>query len=209
MSRDWLLGADRHAAAADHIYAAAADLIARHGFDHLEVEAVARHAHCSRATVYRHTGGRTHLRETVLTRASARLTERIRRALTDLTGTERAATAVTVALREIRTEPVIMAFLSSRHGPRSVATFAESPALIRIASDLTGTGHDNPLAATWLIRSVLSMLMWPTDPDTETRLLQHFLLPALTAPGPLQPPVRKNPSVDTASRRVGGGTGEP
>ncbi|MGW5385191.1 TetR/AcrR family transcriptional regulator [Nocardia sp. NPDC003963] len=178
MSRDWLLGTDRHHSAADHIYGAAADLIARHGFDRLDVDSVARHAHCSRATVYRHTGGRTHLREAVLTRAATRITDRIQGAIGDRTGTDRTCTALTVALSEIRADPVVMAFLTSRHGPRAAVTFAASPALLRVAADLVGLRRDDPLTATWLIRSVLHLLLWPTDQDTEALLLQRFLLPA-------------------------------
>ncbi|NUP26101.1 MAG: TetR/AcrR family transcriptional regulator [Nocardia sp.] len=172
---DWLLGATRHDTAADHIYAAAADLIARHGFDRLDVDSVARHAHCSRATVYRHTGGRTQLRETVLTRAATHITDRVHAAVTDRTGADRIHTALTVALSEIRADPVVMAFLASQHGPRAVVTFAESPALIRVAADLVGFPREDPLAATWLIRSVLQLLLWPTDPETEAALLHRFI----------------------------------
>ncbi|MBY8859361.1 TetR/AcrR family transcriptional regulator [Nocardia sp. CA2R105] len=180
MSSDWLLGADRHETAADHIYAAAADLITRHGFDCLTVETVARHAHCSRATVYRHTGGVTHLRETVLARAATRITDAVDRAIADQTGPDRAYAALTVALREIRAEPVITAFLSSEHGPRAAVTFARSPALNHIAAEFTGIRPADPLITTWLIRSILQLLLWPADPATETLLLQRFLLPTLT-----------------------------
>lgn len=180
MSSDWLLGADRHETAADHIYAAAADLIARHGFDRLTVDTVARHAHCSRATVYRHTGGATHLRETVLTRAATRITDAVDHAIVDRTGPDRAYAALTVALRELRAEPVITAFLSSEHGPRAAVTFAQSPALNHIAAEFTGTHSGDTLTTTWLIRSVLQLLLWPTDPATENLLLQRFLIPTLT-----------------------------
>ncbi|WP_067677735.1 TetR/AcrR family transcriptional regulator [Nocardia miyunensis] len=180
MSSDWLLGADRHETAADHIYAAAADLITRHGFDCLTVDTVARHAHCSRATVYRHTGGAMHLRETVLTRAATRITDVVDRVMADHTGPDRAYAALTVALREIRTEPVVLAFLSSEHGPRAAVTFAQSPALNRLAAEFTGSHPGDLLTTTWLIRSVLQLLLWPTDPDTESLLLQQFLLPSLS-----------------------------
>ncbi|MEU1980492.1 TetR/AcrR family transcriptional regulator [Nocardia sp. NPDC019395] len=179
MARDWLLGADRHDTAADHIYAAVADLMVRHGFDSLDVDTVARHAHCSRATVYRHTGGVTHLRETVLTRAADRIADVVRLAMGDRTGPDRVFTAITVALREVRSDPVVAAFLASQHGPRSVLTFAGSPALLGIAAEVLGTRPDDPLTGIWFIRSVLSLLLWPTDADTEAQLLKRFLIPTL------------------------------
>ncbi|NKY59243.1 TetR/AcrR family transcriptional regulator [Nocardia flavorosea] len=179
MARDWLLGADRHDAAADHIYAAVAELITRRGFDGLDVDTVARHAHCSRATVYRHTGGVTHLRETVLARAANRIAGVVESALGDLTGSDRVSAALTVTLHEVRSDPIVVAFLASQHGPRSVVTFAESPALIGIVSDMLGTPADDPLVGIWFIRSVLSLLLWPTDAESEAQLLQRFLIPAL------------------------------
>ena len=182
MVRDWLLGADRHNTAADHIYATVADLIAQHGFDSLDVDTVARHAHCSRATVYRHTGGVRQLRETVLARAAERVAGVVRFATADLTGPDRVYTALTVALREVRSEPVVAAFLFSERGPRSAVNFAESPALLGIAAEVLGTDPDDVLTANWFIRSVLSLLLWPTDSETEDRLLQRFLIPTLERP---------------------------
>lgn len=179
MAQDWLLGADRHDTAADHIYAAVADLITNHGFDSLDVDTVARRAHCSRATVYRHTGGVTHLRETVLSRAADRIAGTVRLAIGDLTGPDRVYAALTVTLREVRSDPIVAAFLASEHGPRSVVTFAESPALIGIAAEALGTCPDDPLTGTWLIRSVLSLLLWPADAETEAQLLRRFLIPTL------------------------------
>ncbi|WP_024803290.1 TetR/AcrR family transcriptional regulator [Nocardia sp. BMG51109] len=179
MGRDWLLRADRHDTAADHIYAAVTDLIAHHGFDSLDVDTVARHAHCSRATVYRHTGGVTHLRETVLARAADRIVDTVRHAIGDLTDPDRLYVAVTLMLREVRSDPIFTAFLSAQHASRSVVAFAESPALLRIVSEVTGTRPDDPLTGTWFIRTVLSLLLWPTDAETESQLLQRFLIPSL------------------------------
>jgi hypothetical protein len=57
MSTDWLAGGDRHELAAERIYAAAANLIARRGLDRFDLDSLAQAAHCSRATLYRHAGG--------------------------------------------------------------------------------------------------------------------------------------------------------
>ena len=54
---DWLVGRDRRSEAAERIYAAAADLIARRGYDAFTIDALAAQVHCSPATIYRHAGG--------------------------------------------------------------------------------------------------------------------------------------------------------
>jgi AcrR family transcriptional regulator len=48
---DWLAGGDRRALAVERIHAAAAELIARNGMAGLNIDHVAAHAGCSRATV--------------------------------------------------------------------------------------------------------------------------------------------------------------
>lgn len=55
---DWLVGRNRRDEAADRIYAAAATLLARHGYDAFSIDALAAAVHCSPATIYRHTGAR-------------------------------------------------------------------------------------------------------------------------------------------------------
>ena len=53
---DWLVGGDRRTAAAERIYAAATDLIARDGMDAFDIDTLASRVHCSRATIYRMRG---------------------------------------------------------------------------------------------------------------------------------------------------------
>ena len=78
---DWLVGGDRGAAAAERIYAAATDVIARDGFEAFDIDALAARVHCSRATIYRHAGGKAEIRDAVLVRAAARIVETVRRAV--------------------------------------------------------------------------------------------------------------------------------
>ena len=64
MSRtDWLVGHDRRTAAAERIYAAATDMIASGGLDAFDVDTLASRVHCSRATIYRHAGGKAEIRD--------------------------------------------------------------------------------------------------------------------------------------------------
>ena len=65
-TNDWLVGRNRHDEAARRIYAAAARLMSRHGYDAFNIDALAAAVHCSPATIYRHTGGKAAIRDTVL-----------------------------------------------------------------------------------------------------------------------------------------------
>ena len=49
----------------------------------------------------------------------------------------------------------------------------------RFATDLTGLTEDDPQAAYWVVRVVLSLLYWPAgDDETERRVVQRFVAPA-------------------------------
>src|ERR1700678_527219 len=103
---DWLVGRSRQEAAPERIYTAATDLIARGGFDALTIDTLAARVHCSPATVYRHVGGKAKIRDEVLIRGASRIIDGVRRAVDHLTGPDRIVTAITVALGEIRTDPL-------------------------------------------------------------------------------------------------------
>src|SRR6188472_2507225 len=107
MSRsDWLVGGARRSVAAERIYAAATDLIERDGMDAFDVDTLAARVHCSRATIYRHAGGKAEIRDAVLVRSAASIVETVGEAVDGLSGAERIARAITVALRKIRSHPL-------------------------------------------------------------------------------------------------------
>jgi AcrR family transcriptional regulator len=172
---DWLVGADRGAEAAERIYAAAAELLARDGINALDIDALAARVHCSRATVYRHAGGKAQIRDEVLARSAARIVETVREAVSGMSGRARVLTAVEVAVCELRTDRVAR-LLVDASGTRAVTT---SGTVTGFAKDLAGLADDDPEAADWIVRVVLSLLFWPaTDPATERRMLQRFVAPA-------------------------------
>lgn len=178
MAHDWLVGGNRGALAADRIYAAATDVIARHGFDGLDMDALAERVHCSRATLYRHAGGKAQIRDAVLTRAATRITDTVRRAVDGRTGCDRVLTAITMALEETRSDPIAAQVIKLGSGQRAGAALAESPALARFAAELGGL-DDDPAAAHWVVRIVLSLLFWPgSDNVAEAEMLQRFVAPA-------------------------------
>ena len=177
MAQDWLVGRDRHDEAAERIYAAAANLITRNGFDTFTIGALAEKAHCSPATIYRHVGGKTAIRDAVTVRLSARVVEAVRDTIKDLHGADRVVTAVVVGLQHIRAEPLGHLIMGSTRHADDVAWLIASPVISTLAEEMLGGSQPDP-AAQALIRLVLSLWYWPVnDPDTELQLIERFLGP--------------------------------
>src|ERR1700675_10117 len=103
---DWLVGRDRHSEAAERIYAAAADLMSRQGYDAFSIDALAATVHCSPATIYRHAGGKAAIRDAVLGLQAERILDSVREAIAALSGPERIVTATRVALQRLRADPL-------------------------------------------------------------------------------------------------------
>ena len=139
-SGDWLLGRDRHDEAAERIYAAAADLLSRHGYERFSIDAVAAAVHCSPATVYRHTGGKAAIREVVLTRHAERILDSVRAAITDLTGPARVVTATVVALRRMRADPLAK-IMRSMVTPTGDEWITDSPVVSAFAALWVGFAY--------------------------------------------------------------------
>jgi AcrR family transcriptional regulator len=176
---DWLVGGDRRRVAAERIYDAANDLIAREGLDAFDIDRLASRVHCSRATIYRYAGGKAEIRDAVLARAAAGIIDAISSAVGDLTGQERVITAITLALKRIRSDPLSQLMISSVRGIDAMATLTASPLLTAFAGELAGLTADDRQAAQWVVRVVLSMVYWPAENEqTERQLVQRFVAPA-------------------------------
>ena len=199
MSRDdWLFDDGRRAAATERIYAAATEMIYRDGMDTFNIDALAAQTHCSRATIYRYVGGKRDIREAVLARAAARIVETVRASVEGRTGAARVVTAIEVAVKEIRADPAGQLFQdSARSGGWNWLTASE--AVADFASELTGIADDDPHAAQWILRMVLSLMMLPdTDARAEHQMLQRFVAPAFADGGGLSRP----DGSDTSRRRT-------
>lgn len=176
---DWLVGEDRRTAGAERIYAAATDLIVRDGFDALDIDVVAARVHCSRATIYRHAGGKAEIREAVLARAAARIIDTVRQTVAGRSGAERVVVAIAAALQRIRSDPLGQLMVGSVRGTEEMTRLAASPMLAGFARDLSGRSDDDRQAAQWVVRVVLSLLCWPVeDAGTERQILERFVAPA-------------------------------
>jgi len=172
---DWLVGRDRRDEAADRIYAAAATLLARRGYDAFSIDALAAAVHCSPATIYRHTGGKSAIRDVVLARQAERILDSVREAIDGLTGPERVVTATTVALQRLRTDPLAKIMRAMAMSPGE-EWLTDSPIVSRFASEMVGLSTPDPLAAHWLIRTFLALWYWPLkDAEAEDQMVRRFL----------------------------------
>lgn len=182
MSRpDWLVGGDRGTIASERIYDAAADLIARQGLEAFDIDTLATRVHCSRATIYRHAGGKAEIRDAVLARVAARIIENVRLAVEDLSGPERVVTAITLALKQVRSDPLAQVLINSIQSVGDMAWLTASPLVVGFATELGGLTDWDPQAAQWVVRVVLSLLYWPADDsETERQMVQRFVAPAFT-----------------------------
>ncbi|MCV7178176.1 TetR/AcrR family transcriptional regulator [Mycolicibacterium sphagni] len=178
---DWVVGGDRRAAAADRIYAAAAELVLREGLDAFDIDTLAAKVHCSRATIYRHAGGKAQIRDAVLVRLATGITDKVRRAVAGLSGSERVITAITVALQQIRSDPLRRMMFAAGNSP-DVRELHASPVLAHLAAELTGITDDDPQAAQWIVRVVVSLAHSPiANVRDERKALERFVAPAFDA----------------------------
>lgn len=174
---DWLIGRARHDEAAERIYAAAAEMMSRHGYDAFSIDALAAAVHCSPATIYRHTGGKKAIRDAVVSLQADRILESVRTAIDGLTGPDRVVTATTVALQRLRTDPLanIMRSMATLPGEEWIA---DSPVVAHFATEMLGLSTPDPLAAQWLVRTFLALWHWPLhDADAEAQMILRFLGP--------------------------------
>ena len=178
---DWLVGDDRGSAAAEKIYQAATEMIARDGLSALDIDVLARRLHCSRATVYRHAGGKARIVDEVMARAARRIVESVGAAVADLSGSARIVTAVTVALAEIRSDPLGQLMVQSIRA-QDMSWITASPVVTGYANELNGLTDGDLLAAQWITRITLALLYWPIgDPTSEQEALRRFVAPAFGA----------------------------
>lgn len=175
---DWLLGRDRRSEAAERIYAAAADLISRSGYEAFTIDALAAKLHCSPATIYRHAGGKVAIRDAVVALQATRILGTVRDAIKGLTGRERVVTATIVALRRMNSDPLVHLMRSMQLAPGS-EWLTGSTVVTGFAAEMLGEENPDPLAAQWLIRVFLALWSWPIkDPATERAVVERFLGPS-------------------------------
>ncbi|MBI2698744.1 TetR/AcrR family transcriptional regulator [Mycobacterium gordonae] len=174
---DWLVGRDRATEATARILNAAADLISRHGYGAFSIDALAAKVHCSPATIYRHAGGKTAIRDAVVAMHANRIVERVRDAISGLSGSDRVVTATAIALESIRSDPLAQ-IMQAMHTAAESDGLLRSPMLAHFAAEMLGHSAPDPLAEQWLIRVFLALWTWPLqESGAERQMLQRFLGP--------------------------------
>ena len=103
-------------------------------------------------------------------------------AVDGLSGAQRIVTAITVALGEIRSDPLGQLMFSAIRGAEERAWLTESPIVAGFATDLNGLTDDDTEAVQWIVRVVLSLLYWPVaDAATEQKMVERFISPAFAS----------------------------
>ncbi|MGW4365752.1 TetR/AcrR family transcriptional regulator [Nocardia takedensis] len=205
MAQDWLVGPDRGDSARERLYTIAGDLLAERGIDRFDINDLVARAHCSRATIYRHTGGKKRLVEAVFLRIATRITATVRRAVDESTGVDRARTAFALALREIRADPVARQFPRSHNAPGGARIAVDSPAVSAIAAELVGLDPADTVRTSLAVRSFLALLLWPpSDPTDEPRLIDALARGLLAAEDRASNPSRRQAD-DLATRSTAAG----
>ena len=121
-------------------------------------------------TVYRHTGGKAQIRDAVLLRIAAGITDTVRREVASLSGPERVVKAIAVALQQIRSEPIRQPMMNSSKAPE-LSDLHSSPVLGAPAAELTGSPTTTPQRR---CGSSMSCCRSPTYPLAMNRLRPRF-----------------------------------
>ncbi|UGT38802.1 TetR/AcrR family transcriptional regulator [Nocardia yamanashiensis] len=184
MSRDWL-ATDRADLAAERILDAAAELFAARGVTSVGMGDIAKAAGCSRATLYRYFDNRQAVRLAFVHRESRRIAARVAAEVGAVEDpTERIIEAMLAAVREVRADPMLIAwFRAGEAGPAGEIS-QDSAVIESLATSLfTPNGLGDPergRLARWLTRIIVSLLAAPgRDAGEERAMLTEFVAPIL------------------------------
>ncbi len=190
MTGDWL-AARRTEVAADRILDAADELFTRHDAATVGMNEIARAAGCSRATVYRYFENRDALCTAYVHRETRRVFREMGARIAGIADPrERLTEGVVASLRSVRENPALSSWFASTQRPiggemaeRSEVIKALTEAFLRslrVAAD-----DDVERRARWLVRSMISLLVFPGHDDADERaVLTEFVIP-MVLPDPL------------------------
>jgi AcrR family transcriptional regulator len=171
---------DTSRAATERIIDAAGQLYIERGPGRVSMGEVARAAGCSRATLYRYFSDRRELQLAYVHREARRIGAAVTRETASVEGREASlVAAVLSALRHVRGSPLLAGWFGA-DGTAVTADLVSSSEVL----ETLGLGYvDDPLAARWLLRAVVSLLMMPGhDADEERAFVERFVAPLVVAP---------------------------
>ncbi|OCB15018.1 TetR family transcriptional regulator [Mycolicibacterium porcinum] len=186
MPRDWL-SARRSEVAADHIPDAADALFTKQDAATVGMHEIAAAAGCSRATLYRYFENRDALYTAYVHREARRLYEEVSEQVATVTDpAQRLIEGVITALNAVRDSPALASWFATAQRPIG-GEMAEHSEVIRalvegfVRSLAGGTGQAEDEVgrrARWLVRVMVSMLVFPgTDEADERAMLAEFVAP--------------------------------
>lgn len=172
------LGDDRSRLATQRILDAAGELFAERGPAKVSMGEVAHAAGCSRATLYRYFSDRRELQLAYVHRVARHIGAAVTRETAAVEGREaRLVAAVQSALRHVRGTPLLAGWLAGDGTAVTADLAVSSEVLATLGLELV----DDPLAARWLLRVVVSMLLMPgRDEDDERQMLERYVAPLVT-----------------------------
>lgn len=176
--------AGRTAAAAESILDAAAQLFSRRDAATVGMNEIARAAGCSRATVYRYFENRDALQTAFVHREAHRVFAALGERLVDVDDPrERLLEGVLASLHTVRQTPALASWFAPTTQPIGAKLADRSDviiALVRVFLRSIGV-EQTELRARWLIRVMVSLLMFPGHDEAQERaMLEEFVLPTLT-----------------------------
>jgi AcrR family transcriptional regulator len=174
------LAEDRSQLAAERILDAADEQFAARGIGAVSMADVAAAAGCSRATLYRYFADRHELHLAYVHREARRIAAEITADVARFRSPRtRLAAGILAAVRRVRESPSLSAWFGAADAGRT-AELAQSSAVI----EALAMGED-PLAARWAVRVIVSLLIAPGRSQAEEReLVERFVVPVLVSPRP-------------------------
>ncbi|OMC33568.1 TetR family transcriptional regulator [Mycobacterium sp. GA-1841] len=183
MARDWL-SVRRSEVAADHILDAADALFTKQDAAGVGMHEIAAAAGCSRATLYRYFENRDALYTAYVHREARRLYEEVSEQVAAVTApAERLIEGVITSLRAVRQSPALSSWFATAQPPIG-GEMAEHSEVIRalvegfVRSLGSDPGDEVGRRARWLVRIMVSLLVFPGVDETDERtMLAEFVAP--------------------------------
>lgn len=186
MAGDWL-AVRRSEVAADRILDAAESLFTRHDAATVGMNEIARAAGCSRATLYRYYENRDALHLAYVHRETFRVFGEIGKQIADITDPRRRLLdGVTIALRSVRESAALSSWFVATGRPIGGEVAAQSDVITGlVAAFLAALSPDLDAVsarrrANWLVRMMVSLLMFPgANEDDERTMIDEFVVAQL------------------------------
>jgi AcrR family transcriptional regulator len=177
------LAQQRSDAAVEQILSAASRLFGEHGPASVAMSDIAEAAGCSRATLYRYFENRRALQTAFAHRQALDIVDVVTsRDPGTADPRQRAVAIVLHTLDEVRSRPVLQAWISPENSAELLAVLRDSPLIEAVTARFASTGGTPPDLdlARWVLRSFVSLLALPAaDRDEERRLVERFVAPLL------------------------------